>query len=53
MTHELERVVVSSDHAAFIETCRYPDGTRVQCVAVLDLDDGRIVRQSGVSAWDA
>lgn len=53
MTHKLERVVVDGDHAAFTEACRYPDGTQVQCIAVLDLDGGRIVRQSGVQAWDA
>jgi hypothetical protein len=52
MTHSLERVVAANGGAAFIQACRYPDGTRVQCVAVLDLENGRIVRQSGVQAWD-
>jgi ketosteroid isomerase-like protein len=53
MTHRLERVVAAGTGAAFIQDCRYPDGTRVQCIAVLDLENGRIVRQSGVQAWDA
>ncbi|MEA2256085.1 MAG: hypothetical protein QOG35_2130 [Solirubrobacteraceae bacterium] len=53
MTHALERVVVDGDSAAFVESCRYADGTRVLCVAALDLQDGLIVRQSGVQAWDA
>jgi ketosteroid isomerase-like protein len=52
MTHALERVVVDGDNAAFVESCRYADGTRVLCVATLDLEDGLIVRQSGVQAWD-
>jgi len=52
MTHTLERVVATGDNAAFVEACRYPDGTRVLCVAVLDLQGGRIVRQVGVQAWD-
>lgn len=53
MTHTLERVLVDGGHAAFLESCRYPDGVRVLCSAVLDLgDDGRIVRQTCVQAWD-
>jgi ketosteroid isomerase-like protein len=52
MTHTLERLVVTGDHAAFIQDCSYPSGARVRCVAVLDLRDGLITRQSGVQAWD-
>jgi ketosteroid isomerase-like protein len=52
MTHTIERLVVSADHAAFLQACRYPAGGRVLCAAVLDLRDGLIVRQSGVQAWD-
>lgn len=52
MTHRVERVVAGDDGAAFTEACAYPDGTRVQCAAVLDLVGGRIVRQVGVQAWD-
>jgi SnoaL-like domain len=52
MTHKIERLVVGDDNAAFIQDCRYPSGARVLCVAVLDLKDGLIVRQSGVQAWD-
>jgi len=52
MTHHLERVVSNADTAAYLESCRYADGTRVLCSAVLDLAGGRIVRQSGVQAWD-
>jgi|SRR5579872_4884439 len=52
MTHTVERLVVSDDGAAFVQACRYPDGTRVQCTAVLDLSDGQITRQTCVQAWD-
>jgi hypothetical protein len=52
MTHKIERLVVSDSNAAFVQDCRYPSGTRVLCVAVLDLKDGLITRQSGVQAWD-
>ena len=53
MTHRLERVVVSGDTAAFTQACRYPDGTRVLCLAMLDLRDGLIIRQTAVQEWDA
>jgi ketosteroid isomerase-like protein len=54
MEHTLERVLVDAtgEHAAYLEACRYPDGVRVLCATVLDLRDGRIIRQSCVSAWD-
>jgi hypothetical protein len=52
MTHKVERLVVGDDNAAFIQDCLYPSGARVRCVAVLDLNDGLITRQSGVQAWD-
>lgn len=52
MTHKLERLVVTGDNAAFIQNCSYPSGASVRCVAVLDLKDGLITRQSGAQAWD-
>jgi ketosteroid isomerase-like protein len=52
MTHAIERLVVSGDNAAFVQSCRYPGGARVLCVAVLDLKNGLIARQTGVQAWD-
>ena len=52
MTHTIERLVVGGDGAAFVQDCRYPSGARVRCIAVLDLKDGLITRQSGVQAWD-
>lgn len=52
MTHSVERLVVGDDGAAFTQSCRYPSGARVLCIAVLDLADGLITRQYGVQAWD-
>jgi hypothetical protein len=36
----------------FTQDCTYPDGTRVFCIAVLELRDGLIERQTVVQAWD-
>jgi ketosteroid isomerase-like protein len=52
MVHRLERVVTDGDNAAFVQACSYPDGTRVLCLAMLDLRDGLIVRQTAVQQWD-
>ena len=52
MTHEVRTPVVADDAVAFTEACRYPDGTNVLCATVLELTDGRIVRQVVVQAWD-
>jgi len=52
MAHTVEHVVAAGDTLAYSEACRYPDGTRVQCIAFLDLLGGKIVRQRGVQAWD-
>jgi ketosteroid isomerase-like protein len=52
MTHTVERIVHDGTTLAYSEACRYPDGTRVQCLAFLDLVNGKIARQMGVQAWD-
>ena len=52
MTHRVEMTVSGADGAAFTEACRYPDGTNVLCVAVMELRDGRIHRMVGIQAWD-
>jgi hypothetical protein len=52
MTHLVGHEVIQGNQAAFTETCRYPDGTNVLCTAVLDLDQGLIVREFGLQAWD-
>ncbi|WP_229583560.1 nuclear transport factor 2 family protein [Paracoccus sp. S-4012] len=52
MTHAVDFAVTEGDRLAFTESCAYPDGTRVFCIAALELSDGRIARQSAVQAWD-
>lgn len=48
----IEHPVVSDERAAVTFNCRYPSGTRVLCNSMLELDNGRIVRQTDVQAWD-
>ncbi len=52
MTHAVQTPVLGGDAVAFIEACRYPDGTNVLCATVAELSDGRIVRQVAIQAWD-
>jgi hypothetical protein len=52
MTHRVQHSVQDDDGAAFTEACCYPDGTRVVCATVLEVDRGQVVRQVGVQAWD-
>ncbi len=52
MTHSVGHTVSDATGAAFTEACRYPDGTNVLCATVLELQDGLIMRQIGVQAWD-
>jgi len=52
MTHRVEQQVMSRDRAAFTEACRYPDGTTVLCLAMLELSAGQVARQTAVQAWD-
>ncbi len=53
MTHKLEQGIADNGRLAFTQSCAYPDGTRVFCSAMLELSDGRILRQTTVQAWDA
>ncbi len=52
MTHTVETTVTAGDRLAFTEACAYPGGAKVFCQAMLELQDGRIVRQTIVQAWD-
>jgi ketosteroid isomerase-like protein len=52
MTHEVAQTIAEGDRLAFTQACTYPDGMKVYCVAMLDLKDGKIVRQTVVQAWD-
>ncbi|MDQ3913611.1 MAG: nuclear transport factor 2 family protein [Actinomycetota bacterium] len=52
MTHRVENEVVGEGRIAFNEACEYPDGTRVLGAEMLEISDGKIVRQINVEAWD-
>ncbi|GAA2908834.1 nuclear transport factor 2 family protein [Streptomyces mexicanus] len=52
MTHRLEQCVVQGDHAAYVESCAYPDGVRVLAESMISLRDGRIADQIMIQAWD-
>jgi hypothetical protein len=52
MTHEVDMTVAEGDRLAFSQACAYPDGTRVVCMAALELKNGLITRQTVVQAWD-
>lgn len=52
MTHHVEHEVQQENRAAFSEACQYPDGTRVLCSCMLELDRGKITRGVGIQVWD-
>lgn len=53
MTHKVMRMVSGPGSAAYTVACRYADGTQVRSAMMLDVgDDGLIMRQEGVQAWD-
>ena len=52
ITERLDQVVADDERAAITVTCQYPDGNRVLCTAMLDLHNGKIVREVAVEAWD-
>ena len=43
----------TADRAAFTVNCTYPTGEQVVCNVLADIRDGRLVRWTGVQAWDA
>lgn len=53
MTHTVESGVVNGNTLAFVQGCRYGDGTRVIASSIAELGPGRIVRQTTVQAWDS
>jgi ketosteroid isomerase-like protein len=48
----VENAVAGEDRAAATVTCEFPGGRRVVANAILDLRDGRIVREREVVAGD-
>lgn len=53
MTHQVQNVVADGDRVSYSVACQYSTGERVQCMATLRVEDGRIARQDGVQAWDS
>jgi hypothetical protein len=52
MTHSVQDVALGDGTLGFTVRCRYPDGTRVLCVASARLREGRITHQVAAQAWD-
>jgi ketosteroid isomerase-like protein len=52
MTHEVDSCVADGNSLAFSQACAYPDGTKVMCLAMVELKGGKIARQTIVQAWD-
>lgn len=52
MTHRVEGGVAAGNRLAFMQSCAYPDGTKVFCSAMVELKGGKIARQVVVQAWD-
>lgn len=52
MSHEVRDLVEGGDSIAHTVRCLYPDGTRVVCMTIAELDGGLIARQMIVQAWD-
>lgn len=52
MTHRVDITIAEGNRLAFMQACTYPDGARVYCMAMLELKEGLIARQTVVQAWD-
>lgn len=52
MTHRVDEAVSEGDRLVFSQACAYPDGTKVFCLALCELKDRQIARQTVVQAWD-
>lgn len=53
MTHKLDSCVREGTELAFVEGCKYPDGTRVVASCTAHVGPKGIARQTVVQAWDA
>jgi ketosteroid isomerase-like protein len=52
MTHQIDVNATEGDRLTFSQSCAYPGGAKVFCVALVELAGGKIVRQTMVQAWD-
>ena len=52
MTHSVRTTLSDGDRIAFEVACAYPDGTKVLCMCVAGIVDGRIAWQRQTQVWD-
>src|SRR6266540_2448122 len=52
VTATVENTVAGEDRAAATVTCEFPGGRKVMANSILELEDGRIVRERDVTAGD-
>ncbi len=52
LNHEILQEVASDGSLAFTEDCEYPDGAHVLTNSMLELENGKIIREVDVQAWD-
>ena len=52
MTHKVDVSITEGNRLAFTQACAYPEGGKVLCLAMLELKDGKIARQTAVQVWD-
>ncbi len=52
MTHQIEINATEGDRLTFSQSCTYPGGAKVFCVALVELAGGKIAHQTIVQAWD-
>jgi hypothetical protein len=53
MTHAIDTGFVDDKMLAFVESCKYSDGTRVIASNTAELGPNGIIRQTVVQAWDS
>jgi hypothetical protein len=53
LTHKVERLFAADDQAACRVLCEYPNGSRVLCTSICDLEGGKITSEVILQAWDA
>jgi ketosteroid isomerase-like protein len=52
MTHKVDTSIAQGEQLAFTQACTYPNGAKVFCLALVELEGGKIARQTIVQAWD-
>lgn len=52
MTHTVDMGLIEGNNLAFVQGCKYSDGTRVIASSTAELGPKGIVRQTTVQAWD-